>query len=107
MTLTEAAATKVQELVQKEGAGMPAGLRIRVEDGGCSGLRYELEFDDQAGPFDQESEQCGVRLFVDEASAFYLEGATLDYLEGLKGSGFKIDNPHARSTCGCGDGFWA
>lgn len=107
IALTEAAATKLQELVQKDGGSRSASLRIRVVDGGCSGLRYELRFDDRAGEFDRESEHRGVRILVDEASARYLQAATLDYLDGLKGPGFKVDNPNARSRCSCGESFGA
>ena len=73
--------------------------------GGCSGFQYKMDFDEKAGDLDQTIETNGVRLFVDAKSCLYLAGATLDYQDGLLGAGFKIDNPNARSTCGCGESF--
>ncbi len=104
MTLTESAAARVQQLLEtnvREGHA----LRIRVKAEGCSGLRYELAFDGQAGDSDEEIEQRGVRLLVDAKSAAFLAGITLDYAHGLNESGFKVLNPSAKSTCGCGESF--
>ena len=104
--LTEAAAEKVRQLMERDGrAGY--GLRLKVVGGGCSGLQYQLMFDNQAGDLDQSSEQWGVPVFVDSKSAVYLAGASVDYVDDLNGSGFKIDNPNASSTCGCGESFGA
>ena len=75
--------------------------------GGCSGLQYQLMFDDQQSEWDQESEQNGVTVRVDSKSAVYLLGSTVDYVDDLNGSGFKIENPNASSTCGCGQSFGA
>jgi len=101
--LTEAAAGKAIELLQKSETPSHA-LRVRVIDGGCSGMRYELAFDAQANG-DELSEQFGVRVVVDAESARFLAGTTVDYLEGLNESGFQIRNPSASETCGCGESF--
>ncbi len=104
IALTESAAAKVKQLLETKA---PEGhaLRVRVKAGGCSGLRYELAFDSQAAESDEEFEQRGVRLLVDAKSAAYLAEITLDYADGLNDSGFKIVNPSAKSTCGCGESF--
>ncbi len=104
IALTETAAAKVKELLQTSTREGDA-LRVRVNAGGCSGLRYELAFDSQAADSDEEIEQRGVRLLVDAKSAAYLADITLDYLDDLNESGFKILNPSAKSTCGCGESF--
>ena len=104
ITLTENAATKVMQLLETNDRQGDA-LRVRVTGGGCSGLRYELAFDGQAVDSDKEIEQRGVRLLVDAKSATYLADTTLDYADGLNESGFKILNPSAKSTCGCGESF--
>ena len=75
--------------------------------GGCSGLRYELAFDERVGENDTELEIGGVRVIVDEKSALYLVGTTLDFVDTLQESGFKMINPQAKSTCGCGESFGA
>jgi iron-sulfur cluster insertion protein len=104
--ITEAAATKVNELMDRDDR-VGFGLRLKVVGGGCSGLQYQLMFDDQLGEWDQEDEQLGVRVLVDSKSAVYLMGATVDYIDDLNGAGFKIENPNATSTCGCGESFGA
>ena len=104
ITLTQSAAAKVNQLLQTSTREGDA-LRVRVTGGGCSGLRYELAFDSQAADSDEEIEQRGVRLLVDAKSAAYLADITLDYADGLNESGFKIVNPLAKSTCGCGESF--
>ncbi len=103
MTLTPSAAAKVKQLLETNATEGHA-LRVRVNAGGCSGLRYELAFDD-ARDADDELEQHGVRVLVDPKSAAYLVDITLDYADGLNESGFKILNPSAQSTCGCGESF--
>ncbi len=103
ITLTESAAAKVKQLLETNATEGDA-LRVRVNAGGCSGLRYELAFDD-ARHADHELEQHGVRVLVDAESAAYLADITLDYADGLNESGFKIVNPNAKSTCGCGESF--
>jgi iron-sulfur cluster assembly accessory protein len=104
MHLTEQAAAKVRALLEREGRPQ-AALRLRVAAGGCSGLRYELTFDDFARESDREFERHGVRLLVDAASAVHLVDCTLDHADGLKDSGFTIANPNATSSCGCGESF--
>jgi iron-sulfur cluster assembly accessory protein len=105
--LTEPAAQRIHELLEREGKLTTHGLRMKVIGGGCSGLRYELAFDDRVGERDTQLEAHGVRLIIDEKSALYLTGTTLDYVDTLKESGFKMQNPNAASTCGCGESFSA
>ncbi len=107
ITLTEMAATKVRQLMDRDGRDASFGLRLKVVGGGCSGLQYQLMFDNQLGEWDQEADQNGVRILVDSKSAVYLAGTTIDYVDDLNGSGFKIDNPNASNTCGCGQSFGA
>ncbi len=105
--VTEAAAERIRDLLGKEGKVDSHGLRMKVIGGGCSGLRYELAFDDQVGEHDTEVEASGVKVIVDEKSALYLVGTTLDFVDTLQESGFKMVNPNAKSTCGCGESFGA
>ncbi len=107
LNITEMAAGKVKQLMARDGRDEGFGLRVKVVGGGCSGLRYQLMFDDQRSEWDQESEQNGVTVVVDTKSAVYLAGSTVDYVDDLNGSGFKIENPNATSTCGCGESFGA
>jgi len=102
--LTERAAVKLKELLQREGRPT-AALRVAVQSGGCSGLRYELRFDDQRCPGDQEWTRLGVPLVVDPESAPHLTGARVDFIDDLNEGGFRIENPSAASTCGCGESF--
>ncbi len=104
ITLTETAATKVKDLIESEGDASLA-LRVAVRPGGCSGFSYEMFFDSDVTSEDRLSEENGVRVVVDEASAELLQGATLDYKDGLQGAGFAIDNPNAQRSCGCGKSF--
>lgn len=104
--LTEAAAAKVKQLMDRDGRE-GYGLRVKVVGGGCAGLQYQLMFDNTATDWDQASEHHGVPVFVDSKSAVYLAGASVDYVDDLNGSGFKIENPNASSTCGCGESFGA
>jgi iron-sulfur cluster assembly protein len=103
--LTERAAEKVREIQSSEPAGEAEVLRIAIQGGGCSGFQYGLGFDRGALEGDHELELHGVRVVVDPFSAPYLTGATIDWLDGLQESGFKIDNPQATSSCGCGHSF--
>jgi iron-sulfur cluster assembly protein len=105
--VTDSAATRIHELLDREGKLTSHGLRMKVIGGGCSGLRYELAFDDQIGDDDTQIEASGVRVIVDEKSALYLVGTTLDFVDTLQESGFKMENPNASSTCGCGESFGA
>jgi iron-sulfur cluster assembly accessory protein len=105
VTLTERAADKVRGLMAEEPAGEAEVLRIAIQGGGCSGFEYALGFDRGAQTGDLEVEFHDVRVVVDPFSAPYLKGATIDFLETLQESGFKIDNPNAASSCGCGHSF--
>ena len=105
--VTEPAAERIRELLAKDGKAASHGLRLKVIGGGCSGLRYELAFDDQIREVDTQIEIRGVRVIVDEKSALYLAGTTLDFVDTLQESGFKMQNPNASSTCGCGESFSA
>jgi len=104
ITLTETAAGKVKELLAEEGRDDVA-LRIAVQPGGCSGLRYAMYLDDQVSEKDQTAEQFGVRLVVDKMSVPYLTQATVDFVDSLEQSGFTIDNPAAQGGCACGNSF--
>ena len=104
ISLSDAAATKVKELIQAEGNDELA-LRVAVRPGGCSGYSYEMFFDSEFAPDDNVSEAGGVKVVVDPASAPHLRGASLDYKDGLQGAGFAINNPNATRTCGCGSSF--
>ncbi|HEX6763679.1 MAG TPA: iron-sulfur cluster insertion protein ErpA [Gaiellaceae bacterium] len=105
LTLTERAAEKVRGLQAEEPAGDAAVLRVAIQGGGCSGFEYALGFDRGPQEGDHELEFHGVRVVVDPFSAPYLQGSTVDFLETLQESGFKIDNPNATSSCGCGSSF--
>ena len=105
--MTDTAAERIQELLEKEGKSATHGLRMKVVGGGCSGLRYELAFDDQTSERDTEIDSSGVRLVIDEKSALYLTGTVLDFVDTLQESGFKIENPNATQSCGCGQSFAA
>jgi len=105
ITLTDTAAVKVKELLDAEGSTELA-LRVAVRPGGCSGFSYEMFFDGEIASDDhQTSYGDAVKVVVDPASAQLLEGATLDYKDGLDQSGFSITNPNATRTCGCGSSF--
>jgi iron-sulfur cluster assembly accessory protein len=104
ITLTETAATKVKDLIEAEGEPNLA-LRVAVRPGGCSGFSYEMFFDTDVAEDDKTIDYSGVKVVVDPSSASLLEGATLDYKDGLQGAGFAIDNPNAQRTCGCGQSF--
>jgi iron-sulfur cluster assembly protein len=103
--LTEGAAAKIGKLMAEEPAGEAEVLRVAIQGGGCSGFEYALGFDRGAQAGDHELEFHGVRVVVDPFSAPYLQGSTIDFLEGLQESGFKIDNPNVVSACGCGSSF--
>jgi iron-sulfur cluster assembly accessory protein len=105
--VTESASGRIHDLLAKEGKLDTHGLRLKVVGGGCSGLRYELAFDDLTKDGDTTLEAGGVRVLVDEKSALYLVGTTLDFVDTLQESGFKMVNPNAKTTCGCGESFGA
>ncbi len=104
IVLTDTATTKVRELLDAEDQP-ELSLRVAVRPGGCSGLSYEMFFDSERAADDIEVTYGEVRVVVDPASAQYLEGASLDYKDGLQGAGFTINNPNAQRTCGCGQSF--
>src|SRR6202140_2672459 len=104
--LTERAVSKVQEILSSQ-EPKPAGLRISVVGGGCSGFSYSMAFENAPGMLDKTYTYDGLKVFVDQASMLYLDGAEVDYVETLEGSGFKFNNPHVKSTCGCGSSFQA
>ena len=104
ITLTDTAATKVKELLEAEGA-TDLALRVAVRPGGCSGFSYEMFFDGDFAPDDEKATFGDVQVVVDPASKQLLEGATLDYKDGLNQAGFNIINPNATRTCGCGSSF--
>jgi iron-sulfur cluster assembly accessory protein len=104
ITVTDSAANKIRSLLDAEGSE-ESGLRMAVTGGGCSGFQYKLEFAGAAGELDQIIEANGVKVFVDPKSSLYLSGATLNFDDGLMGSGFQVENPSARTTCGCGESF--
>ena len=83
----------------------PAGLRVGVVGGGCSGFSYSLQFDTSAGMMDKVFDMEGLKVFVDATSIMYLNGCRVDYVETLEGAGFKFENPNVKSTCGCGSSF--
>ncbi len=105
--VTEAASSQIHRLLDSEGKVESHGLRMKVIGGGCSGLQYQLAFDDDVRENDTEIDAKGVRVIVDEKSALYLAGSSLDYVDTLMESGFKIENPNAKNTCGCGQSFGA
>lgn len=104
ITVTDSAASKVKDLLAEEENNEMA-LRVAVRPGGCSGYSYEMFFDADSVEDDQTTEIGGVKVILDSASADLLTGATLDYKDGLTDAGFKIDNPNAQSSCGCGKSF--
>jgi iron-sulfur cluster assembly protein len=105
VTLTERAASKIGALMASEPAGEAEVLRVAIQGGGCSGFEYALGFDRGAQSGDHELEFHGVRVVVDPFSAPYLQGSTIDFLETLEESGFKVENPNVVSACGCGSSF--
>ncbi len=104
LTLTESAAVKVRALLDQEGRD-DLRLRVAVQPGGCSGLQYQLFFDERALDGDIEVEQNGVPLVVDRMSVPYLGGATIDFTDTIEQQGFTIDNPNASGGCACGNSF--
>ena len=104
MTLTENAVKKVKQLLERDSKA-DHGLRVSVKGGGCSGFEYEMTFDAAKKETDHLLEFDGLNVFVDGMSFIYLQEVTIDYLDSLQGAGFKIDNPKASGTCGCGHSF--
>ena len=104
LTLTSLAAAKVRSILAER--NLPNhGLRVFVSGGGCSGMQYGMAIEGQPREFDAVVETDGVKLYVDPTSMNFLLGATIDYVDNLMGGGFRVDNPNAVSTCGCGHSF--
>jgi iron-sulfur cluster assembly accessory protein len=106
VTLTERAVEKVREILDTQ-EPKPAGLRIAVVGGGCSGFSYSMAFENTPNMLDKTYKYEGLQVFIDQASLLYLDGAQVDFVETLEGSGFKFENPNVKSTCGCGSSFSA
>jgi iron-sulfur cluster assembly accessory protein len=104
VVLTETAAAKVRALIDQEGRDDLA-LRIAVQPGGCSGLRYQLFFDERSLDGDTVTDFSGVKVVVDRMSGPYLSGASIDFVDTIEKQGFTIDNPNAGGSCACGDSF--
>jgi len=105
ISFTDKGAEKVQEFLSSQGAEIQtAGLRVGVRGGGCSGFQYALAFDSQRDG-DEVFEDHGLKILVDRPSLPYVRGAIVDYVEGLQGAGFKVDNPNVIAACGCGSSF--
>ena len=104
--VTDKAAEQIKTIMQKEGL-LDHGLRVAVIGGGCSGMSYKLAFEKEPVQGDKVYEENGVRIFVDTKSYLVMNGATLDFSDGLNGTGFSFTNPNAKSTCGCGTSFSA
>ena len=104
LNLTPFAIAKVKEIMAQQNPA-PAGLRLGVVGGGCSGFSYSMSFENSAGMMDKSFEFDGLKVFVDATSLMYLNGCVVDYVETLEGAGFKFENPNVKSTCGCGSSF--
>ena len=104
LEVTPVAINKVKEIMAQQNP-QPVGLRVAVVGGGCSGFSYQMNFENQVNPIDKTFEFDGLKVIVDQASWMFLKGTKLDYVDGLEGSGFKFDNPNAKTTCGCGHSF--
>ena len=105
ITLTETAASRLQQVMDDKGMVKTHGLRVFVKGGGCGGMQYGMTFEEAERDGDEVSEQHGMTVYVDPTSSFYVAGANIDYVDSLMGGGFHIENPNAVSTCGCGSSF--
>ncbi len=105
ITVTEKARARAIELIRTEQRPEDSFIRVGVQGGGCSGLSYSLEFDNQLKPDDKIFEDKGIKIVCDKKSFLYLEGTQLDFSDGLNGKGFQFNNPNASRTCGCGESF--
>ena len=103
--VTDKAANKLKELRESENHSSDHNVRVKVKSGGCSGLQYDLNFDDTISEKDEFFEDKGLKIIVDKKSLFYLLGTELDFSDGLNGKGFQFNNPNANRTCGCGESF--
>jgi iron-sulfur cluster assembly protein len=105
IVVTDKAKDRLVELKKEEGHSASSNVRVSVKGGGCSGLMYDLSFDESIQDSDEIFEDKGVKLLVDKKSMLYLLGTTLDFSDGLNGKGFQFINPNATRTCGCGESF--
>lgn len=105
ITVTDKAKDRIVLLREEEGKTLEHNIRVSVKGGGCSGLMYDLGFDDHINAADQVFEDKGIKILVDKKSLLYLAGTTLDFSDGLNGKGFQFINPNASRTCGCGESF--
>lgn len=103
ITLSQSAASRIRQIAERE--GRPVMLRVAVEGGGCSGFQYQLDLVDEAQPGDLRIERDGAAALVDEVSMVLLKGSEIDFVDELAGAEFKVHNPNARSSCGCGVSF--
>jgi iron-sulfur cluster assembly accessory protein len=104
VVFTPNAVKKIKEIMAQQNP-VPAGLRVGVVGGGCSGFSYSMSFENGAGMMDKQFDIDGLKIFVDATSSMYLQGAQVDYVESIEGAGFKFENPNATRTCGCGSSF--
>jgi len=104
INLTPNAVAKVKEIMAQQNP-VPAGLRVGVVGGGCSGFSYSMQFENSPGMMDKVFDMDGLKVYVDATSVMYLNGCRVDYVETLEGAGFKFENPNVKSTCGCGSSF--
>ena len=105
ITVSERAAVQVNSLMETEGLNNEYFIRVSVVGGGCSGLSYKMDFDNESQEGDQEFESNGYKIVCDMKSFLYLCGTELDFTDGLNGKGFQFNNPNANRTCGCGESF--
>mgnify|MGYP003574947678 FL=1 len=105
ITITDKAKSKIDDLMHDSQLGADYFLRVSVKGGGCSGLSYNLDFDNEEKTGDQFFEDRGIRIALDMKSFLYLAGTELDFSDGLNGKGFNFINPNASRTCGCGESF--
>src|SRR5512141_2001467 len=104
ISLTSNAIAKVKEIMAQQ-SPVPAGLRVGVVGGGCSGFSYSMQFENSAGMMDKVFDMDGLKVYVDATSVMYLNGCVVDYVESLEGAGFKFENPNVESAGGCGSSF--
>jgi iron-sulfur cluster insertion protein len=104
VSLTAKAIEMVKDAIQREGLH-GYGIRVGVMGGGCAGFQYSMDFEKEPKDGDLSFQQDGITLYVDPMSSMYLQGVSVDYVQGLQGAGFKFVNPNAKSTCGCGSSF--
>ncbi len=103
--VADSAKERIQQIKQKQGFGEDYFVRVSVTSGGCSGLSYNMDFDNESQPNDQVFEDNGTRVVTDLKSFLYLFNSTLEFSGGLEGKGFYFNNPNAARTCGCGESF--